>query len=186
MEFVSDSDMEQSRKRKIDVFLNQTPAVKLPRLSSPERFIDSCNNMQLLDEKQLNSELANCIIEMTPSNSPHDAANEPHDAANVDCCNFRRFGTRDRKRTDFFTPVMTDEFQQIGSSSKLRNQPRSKIFDNARRVLHFEQSSIAPAKEDCSSSASASTIAVSPIPPSQTSLLKELLVKVCEPLMTCH
>ena len=175
MEFASNNDVhfEQSRKRNVDSILHMTPAVKLPRLSTPDCLLNS--NKKLSTAERLNSEMANTIIEMTPSNSPEEV--------DGDSCNFRRFGTRDRKRTDFFTPLSIDEGHHSDGDGglKLSKQQSQTKLSNTRRVLQFEQ---LPVVEEESSS---NFVSVSQQPPIEAiPLLKEELVKVVHYVTCCN
>ena len=54
--------------------------------------------------------------------------------------NFRRFSTRDRKKTEFFCPKLIDYTRNGDIPSKKFKSSRPKIFENACRALQFDQS----------------------------------------------
>ena len=126
---------KQSRKRKDETLLSmELKLAKLPALGEdcPDDNLQySSNAMRDFEEE----------TEEMPIWSRFSGNQDP-EVSSLDereWNNFRRFSTRDRKKTEFFCPKLIDYTRNGDISSKKFKSSRPKVFENACRALQFDQ-----------------------------------------------
>ena len=127
------SPLKSSRKRKTTESLQNSPSLKLTRLPSQDSLQSDGgshpSSAGIEESEVFEPSLSSTIA--TPNNACQKSQKEDQE----DCSNFRRFSTRDRKRTDFFTPPSGRDSSNEMESSK---RTKSNFSETARRALQFD------------------------------------------------